>query len=193
MRRAQGPPPVAAWKAVLSSMQDFEFPVIDRASGSVSWEDGSPVRFNRFGHVLQSRGYQQGGDGGDPAFWQGFREIAEYDREIDVAETGRVLSAGDGIARIYGLGNALAGELVEFVGGVRGMVLNLEEDNAGVAIIGESHQIREGDVVRRTGRIIEADGGDFFLGHMHGLHDATEGAGLFDGVEVFALDVLNER
>jgi F-type H+-transporting ATPase subunit alpha len=94
------------------------------------------------------------------------REIAEYDREIDVAETGRVLSAGDGIARIYGLENALAGELVEFAGGVRGMVLNLEEDNVGVAIMGESHEIREGDVVRRTGRIIEVPVGDSLLGRV---------------------------
>ena len=64
------------------------------------------------------------------------REIKEYDREIDVAETGTVLSAGDGIARVYGLENALAGELVEFDGGLRGMVLNLEEDNVGAVLLG---------------------------------------------------------
>ena len=67
------------------------------------------------------------------------REIKEYDREIDVAETGTVLSAGDGIARVYGLANALAGELVEFEDGVRGMVLNLEEDNVGVAAVSYTH------------------------------------------------------
>ena len=94
------------------------------------------------------------------------REIREYDREIDVAETGTVLSAGDGIARVYGLTNVLAGELVEFDGGPRGMVLNLEEDNVGVAVMGESHGIKEGGLVRRTGRIIEVPVGDEMLGRV---------------------------
>ena len=106
------------------------------------------------------------------------REIAEYDREIDVAETGRVLNAGDGIARIYGLESALAGELVEFEGGIRGMVLNLEEDNVGVAIMGESHEIREGHVVRRTGRIIEVPVGDGLLGRVvDAMGNAVDGKG----------------
>ena len=69
------------------------------------------------------------------------REIKDYDRQIDVAETGTVLSAGDGIARVYGLDNALAGELVEFGDGLRGMVLNLEEDNVGVAIMGSGRGV----------------------------------------------------
>jgi F-type H+-transporting ATPase subunit alpha len=94
------------------------------------------------------------------------REIKEYDREIDIAETGTVLSAGDGIARVYGLQNALAGELVEFGEGVRGMVLNLEEDNVGVAVMGESTGIKEGDTVRRTGKIIEVPVGDALLGRV---------------------------
>ncbi len=94
------------------------------------------------------------------------REIRDYDREIDVAETGTVLSAGDGIARVYGLENALAGELVDFAGGVNGLVLNLEEDNVGVAIMGEAHRIREGDLVRRTGKIIEVPVGDAMLGRV---------------------------
>ncbi len=94
------------------------------------------------------------------------REIKEYDREIDVAETGTVLSAGDGIARVYGLDNALAGELVEFTGGLLGMVLNLEEDNVGVALMGEAHEVKEGDLVRRTGRIIEVPVGDAMLGRV---------------------------
>ena len=94
------------------------------------------------------------------------REIREYDREIDVAETGTVLSAGDGIARVYGLDNALAGELVEFGDGLRGMVLNLEEDNVGVAVMGEASKIKEGDVVKRTGRIIEVPVGEAMLGRV---------------------------
>jgi F-type H+-transporting ATPase subunit alpha len=94
------------------------------------------------------------------------REIKDYDREIDVAETGTVLSAGDGIARIYGLENALAGELVEFEGGLRGMILNLEEDNVGVALMGSARTVKEGDVVRRTGRIIEVPVGAALLGRV---------------------------
>jgi len=106
------------------------------------------------------------------------REIAEYDREIDVAETGRVLSSGDGIARVYGLENALAGEMVEFEAGTRGLVLNLEEDNVGVAIMGEAHEIREGDVVRRTGRIIEVPVGDALLGRVvDALGNPVDGKG----------------
>ena len=94
------------------------------------------------------------------------REIKEYDREIDVAETGTVLSIGDGIARIYGLANAMAGELIEFPGGMTGMVLNLEEDNVGIALMGEAHHIREGDVVRRTNRIIEVPVGEAMVGRV---------------------------
>jgi F-type H+-transporting ATPase subunit alpha len=94
------------------------------------------------------------------------REIKEYDREIDVAETGTVLYQGDGIARVYGLERVMAGELVEFPGGVNGLVLNLEEDNVGVAIMGEASHVREGDLVRRTGRIIEVPVGEGLLGRV---------------------------
>jgi F-type H+-transporting ATPase subunit alpha len=94
------------------------------------------------------------------------REIRDYDREIDVAETGSVLMAGDGIARVYGLENVLAGELVEFANGEPGMVLNLEEDNVGIAIMAEAHGIREGDTVKRTGKIIEVPVGEALLGRV---------------------------
>jgi F-type H+-transporting ATPase subunit alpha len=94
------------------------------------------------------------------------REIKEYDREIDVAETGTVLSIGDGIARVYGLESAMAGELVEFPGGVNGMVLNLEEDNVGIAMMGETAHVKEGDLVRRTGRIIEVPVGEALVGRV---------------------------
>jgi len=94
------------------------------------------------------------------------REIKEYDREIDVAETGTVLYQGDGIARVYGLERVMAGELVEFPGGVNGLVLNLEEDNVGVAIMGEASHVREGDLVRRTGRIIEVPVGEGLVGRV---------------------------
>jgi F-type H+-transporting ATPase subunit alpha len=94
------------------------------------------------------------------------REIKEYGREIDVAETGTVLSVGDGIARVFGLENAMAGELVEFPGGLSGLVLNLEEDNVGIAVMGETTHVREGDSVRRTGRIIEVPVGEALVGRV---------------------------
>ncbi len=94
------------------------------------------------------------------------REIKDYEREIDVAETGTVLSIGDGIARVYGLDQAMAGELVEFPGGINGMVLNLEEDNVGIAIMGEAVHVKEGDLVRRTDRIIEVPVGESLVGRV---------------------------
>ena len=94
------------------------------------------------------------------------REIKEYDREIDVAETGTVLSVGDGIARVFGLEKVMAGELVEFPGGISGLVLNLEEDNVGIAVMGETHHVREGDIVRRTGRILEVPVGMELVGRV---------------------------
>jgi F-type H+-transporting ATPase subunit alpha len=94
------------------------------------------------------------------------REIRDYGRQIDVAETGTVLSIGDGIARVYGLQSAMAGELVSFPGDVSGMVLNLEEDNVGIAVMGEASHVREGDLVRRTGRIVEVPVGMGLLGRV---------------------------
>ncbi len=83
------------------------------------------------------------------------QQIASYEKSVDVVETGTVLTVGDGIARIYGLESAMAGELIEFPGGVFGMALNLEEDNVGCAIFGSDVGISEGDTVKRTGRIVE--------------------------------------
>jgi len=127
------------------------------------------------------------------------REIKEYDREIDVAETGTVLNAGDGIARVYGLENALAGELVEFPGGLRGMVLNLEEDNVGIAIMGNATHVKEGDLVRRTGRIIEVPVGDALLGRVvDALGSAIDGKGEIVGettrqVEIKAPGIVERK
>jgi F-type H+-transporting ATPase subunit alpha len=112
------------------------------------------------------------------------REIKDYDRQIDVAETGTVLSAGDGIARVYGLEKALAGELVEFEGGLSGMVLNLEEDNVGIAIMGEADHIKEGDPVKRTGRIIEVPVGEALLGRVvDALGNPIDGKGPIEATE----------
>ncbi|MCL5965710.1 MAG: F0F1 ATP synthase subunit alpha [Deltaproteobacteria bacterium] len=93
-------------------------------------------------------------------------QILGYERRIDVAETGVVLSVGDGIARIHGLEKAMAGELLDFPGDVRGMVLNLEEDNVGAALLGDDFLVKEGDTVRRTGRIVEVPVGDAMLGRV---------------------------
>src|SRR3990172_9499040 len=109
------------------------------------------------------------------------REIREYDREIDVAETGTVLSIGDGIARVYGLENVMAGELVEFPGNIQGLVLNLEEDNVGIALMGEASHVREGDLVRRTSRIIEVPVGDALLGRVvDALGNPIDGKGAIE-------------
>ena len=94
-------------------------------------------------------------------------QIANFDTEANVAETGQVLSVGDGIARIFGLTNVMAGELVEFPGaGVKGMALNLELDNVGVVIFGDDTQIREGDTVTRTGTIVDVPTGKGLLGRV---------------------------
>src|SRR5512145_3293314 len=106
------------------------------------------------------------------------REIKEYDREIDVAETGTVLSVGDGIARVFGLQRAMAGELVELPGGLSGLVLNLEEDNVGIAVMGETSHVKEGDLVRRTNRIIEVPVGEALVGRVVGaLGNPIDGKG----------------
>jgi F-type H+-transporting ATPase subunit alpha len=94
------------------------------------------------------------------------KQIKDYERKIDVSETGTVLSVGDGIARVYGVQNAMAMELLEFPGGILGMVLNLETDNVGVAVLGEVTHIKEGDIVKRTGRIAQVPVGEGVLGRV---------------------------
>ncbi|MRR06888.1 MAG: F0F1 ATP synthase subunit alpha [Deltaproteobacteria bacterium] len=95
------------------------------------------------------------------------KQIEGYGKDVEVAETGTIISVGDGIARIHGLAKAMAGELLEFPGGVSGMVLNLEEGNVGAAILGEDNlNIKEGAVVKRTGRIVEVPVGDALIGRV---------------------------
>ncbi|MDA8121906.1 MAG: F0F1 ATP synthase subunit alpha, partial [Deltaproteobacteria bacterium] len=108
-------------------------------------------------------------------------QIKGYEKRVDVAETGIVLSVGDGIARVHGLEKAMAGELLEFPGDVSGMVLNLEEDNVGVALLGSDAMIKEGDVVRRTGRIVEVPCGDAMIGRVvNPLGQPIDGKGPID-------------
>jgi F-type H+/Na+-transporting ATPase subunit alpha len=94
------------------------------------------------------------------------QEIANFGTEADVAEVGQVLSVGDGIARVYGLDSVQAGEMVEFPGGIKGMALNLETDNVGVVIFGDDRTIREGDLVKRTGAIVDVPVGKGLLGRV---------------------------
>jgi F-type H+-transporting ATPase subunit alpha len=105
-------------------------------------------------------------------------QIKNFGQEAEVSEIGQVLSVGDGIARVYGLDNVQAGEMVEFPGGIRGMALNLEADNVGVVIFGEDRTIKEGDIVKRTGAIVETPVGKGLLGRVvDGLGNPIDGKG----------------
>ena len=105
-------------------------------------------------------------------------QIANFGTEAEVSETGQVLSVGDGIARIYGLDNVQAGEMVEFANGVQGMALNLEADNVGVVIFGSDAEIKEGDTVKRTGTIVDVPVGKGLLGRVvDGLGNPIDGKG----------------
>jgi F-type H+-transporting ATPase subunit alpha len=111
-------------------------------------------------------------------------QITDYDKKVELSETGVVLSVGDGIARVYGLEKAMALELVEFPGGILGLVLNLEEDNVGIAIMGEDIHIKEGDMVKRTGRIAQVPVGEAVLGRVvSGVGEPLDGKGPIDAKE----------
>jgi len=94
------------------------------------------------------------------------KQIKDFGSEVEVAEVGQVLTVGDGIARVYGLDNVQAGELVEFPGGIKGMALNLETDNVGIVIFGDDRTIKEGDTVKRTGDIVDVPVGPELLGRV---------------------------
>jgi F-type H+/Na+-transporting ATPase subunit alpha len=117
-------------------------------------------------------------------------QIKNFGQEAEVSEIGQVLSVGDGIARVYGLDNVQAGEMVEFPGNIRGMALNLEADNVGVVIFGDDRSIKEGDTVKRTGAIVEVPVGKGLLGRVvDGLGNPIDGKGPIDGAEMRRVDV----
>jgi F-type H+-transporting ATPase subunit alpha len=117
-------------------------------------------------------------------------QIKNFGQEAEVSEIGQVLSVGDGIARIYGLDNCQAGEMVEFADGTRGMALNLELDNVGVVIFGDDRQIKEGDVVKRTGAIVEVSVGKALLGRVvDALGNPIDGKGPIESDEKRRVDV----
>ena len=117
-------------------------------------------------------------------------QIKNFGQEAEVAEVGRVLSVGDGIARVYGLDNVQAGEMVEFPGGIQGMALNLEADNVGVVIFGSDRDIKEGDVVKRTNSIVDVPVGPGLLGRVvDGLGNPLDGKGPIKSKERSVADV----
>ena len=117
-------------------------------------------------------------------------QIKNFGKEAQVSEIGQVLSVGDGIARVYGLDNVQAGEMVEFPGGIRGMALNLEADNVGVVIFGDDRSIKEGDTVKRTGAIVEVPVGKGLLGRVvDGLGNPIDGKGPIQTTERRRVDV----
>ena len=117
-------------------------------------------------------------------------QIKNFGKDAEVAEVGRVLSVGDGIARVHGLDNIQAGEMVEFPGGIRGMALNLETDNVGVVIFGSDQDIKEGDTVKRTKAIVDVPAGDALLGRVvDGLGNPIDGKGPIAATERRIADV----
>src|SRR6187399_2202766 len=105
-------------------------------------------------------------------------QIGSYAVDVDVAEVGSIISLGDGIARVHGVENAMAGEMLEFPHGIFGIALNLEEESVGAVLLGEFKEIKEGDIVKRTGRIISVPIGDEMLGRVvNGLGQPIDGKG----------------
>jgi F-type H+/Na+-transporting ATPase subunit alpha len=127
------------------------------------------------------------------------KQIQNFDKATLVTETGTVLSTGDGIARVYGLEGAMAGELVEFPGNLFGLVLNLEQDNVGVALFGDTAGVREGDTVRRTGRIMEVPVGEATVGRVvNSLGQPLDGKGPIESsqrrrVEIKAPGIISRQ
>ncbi|MBI2344348.1 MAG: F0F1 ATP synthase subunit alpha [Deltaproteobacteria bacterium] len=118
------------------------------------------------------------------------RQIEQYGTSIASDEVGEIISVGDGIARIHGLTKAMAGELLEFPHGIRGIVLNLEEDNVGAAIMGEDMELREGDTVRRTGRIAEVPCGEALIGRVvDALGAPVDGLGALTAQETRKIEI----
>jgi len=117
-------------------------------------------------------------------------QIKDYEKKVEVAETGTVLSVGDGIARVYGVEKCMAMELLEFPGSIYGIALNLEEDNVGCAILGEDTHIKEGDIVKRTGRIAEVPVGDAVIGRViDPVGNPIDGKGPIEAKELRRIEV----
>ena len=118
-------------------------------------------------------------------------QIKDYDKKVDVSETGTILSVGDGIARVYGVEKAMSMELLEFPHGIMGLVLNLEEDNVGVAVMGEDIELQEGDICKRTGKIAQVPVGDAVVGRVvDSLGAPLDGKGPIDAKEFRRVEMV---
>ncbi|MEW6595267.1 MAG: F0F1 ATP synthase subunit alpha [Thermodesulfobacteriota bacterium] len=118
-------------------------------------------------------------------------QIKDYETKVDLSETGTVISVGDGIARVHGVQNCMAMELLEFPGGILGIALNLEEDNVGCAVLGDVRNIKEGDTVKRTGRIAEVPVGPEMLGRVvDGVGQPIDGQGPINAKQFSKIEVL---
>jgi len=118
-------------------------------------------------------------------------QIKDYEKKMEVSETGIVLSVGDGVARVHGVEKAMAMEMLEFPGGIFGLCLNLEEDNVGVAIMGDDTKIKEGDIVKRTGRIAEIPIGEAVLGRViDAVGNPLDGKGPINATEFRRLEMV---
>lgn len=118
-------------------------------------------------------------------------QIKNFDQKVEMEEVGTILTAGDGIAKVYGLDKAMAGELVELPGGIYGIVFNLEEDNVGIVIMGDYEHIREGDTVKRTGKIASVPVGDALIGRVvNALGQPIDGKGPIDTEEFDVIEKI---
>lgn len=118
------------------------------------------------------------------------KQVEDYDKQVDVTESGTVITSSDGTARVYGLENAMAGELLAFPNDVYGLVLNLEEDNVGCALLGDAQKVSEGDEVRRTGRIASVPVGDGLIGRVvNALGQPIDGLGPIVATETRPVDI----
>src|SRR5690349_10038761 len=119
------------------------------------------------------------------------KEIENFDQKVGVSEVGTVIEVGDGIARIYGLRGAMAGELLEFENGTMGQVFNLEEDSIGAVIFGDYLQIKEGDTVKSTGRLLEVPVGEAVIGRVvNPLGQPLDGGPALTGTETRKMDIV---
>jgi F-type H+-transporting ATPase subunit alpha len=119
------------------------------------------------------------------------KKISDFEKAVEVAEVGTVITVGDGIAKVFGLDNVMSGELLEFPGGLMGMALNLEEENVGVVLMGDDSKIREGDIVKRTKRIAEVPVGDAIVGRVvDGIGQPIDGKGPIASKEFRKIEVI---
>ncbi len=119
------------------------------------------------------------------------KQISDFEKKVDVSEVGTILSVGDGIAKIYGLENCMASELLEFPNGLYGMALNLESDSVGAVLFGEDKLVKEGDIVKRTGRIMSVPVGDAMLGRVvNAIGQPIDGKGPIETTETKIVDVV---